>query len=35
MEELFKLDKIRNRIDGKSIKKVINVQDKIINIIIS
>ena len=35
MEELIKLDKISNRIDGKSIKKIINVQDKIINIIVN
>ena len=34
LEEIYKRDKIINKIDGKNIKKVINVQNKIINLII-
>ena len=33
--DIYKLDKIKNKINDKKIVKVINVQDKIINIIIS
>ena len=34
LEEIYKRDKINNKINGKDIKKVINVQNKIINLII-
>ena len=34
LEEIKKIDKIQNKIENKEIKKVINVQDKIINLII-
>ena len=34
LEEIYKRDKIINKINGKNIKKVINVQNKIINLII-
>ena len=33
LSSIYQLDKIKNKIDGKNIIKVINVQDKIINII--
>ena len=33
LEKIYKLEKIRNKVSGKKIIKVINVQDKIINII--
>ena len=33
LEKIYKIEKIKNKIDGKQILKVINVQDKIINII--
>jgi leucyl-tRNA synthetase len=35
LKEIYKLEKIKNRIVDKKIIKVINVQDKIINIITS
>ena len=35
LKEIYKLDKIKNKIENKKIVKVINVQDKIINIITS
>ena len=35
LEEIYKIEKIKNKIDGKKIIRVINVQDKIINIITS
>ena len=35
LEEIYKIEKINNKIDGKKIIRVINVQDKIINIITS
>ena len=35
LKEIYKLDKIKNKIINKKIVKVINVQDKIINIITS
>ena len=33
LEEIYKIEKINNKIIGKKIVRVINVQDKIINII--
>ena len=33
LEKIYKIEKIKNKIDGKEILRVINVQDKIINII--
>ena len=33
LKEIYKLDKIKNKIVNKKIVKVINVQDKIINIV--
>jgi len=35
LEKIYKIEKINNKIDGKKILRVINVQDKIINIITS
>ncbi len=35
INQIKKIDKIRTRIEGKQIKKIINVQNKIINIIVS
>ena len=35
LNSIYKLDKIKNRIQNKTVLKVINVQDKIINIIIA
>ncbi len=35
LNSIYKLDKIRNKIENKEIAKVINVQDKIINIILN
>jgi len=35
LDEIYKLNKIKNKMEGKKIIKVINVQDKIINILIS
>ena len=35
LKSIFLLDKIKSKIDGKVVKKVINVQNKIINIIIT
>ena len=35
LKSVYNLDKIKNKIEGKKIIKVINVQDKIINIIIN
>ncbi len=35
LKSIYELDKIKNKIDGKEVTKVINVQDKIINIIIN
>ncbi len=35
LKSIYQLDKIKSRIDSKEIKKIINVQDKIINIITS
>ena len=35
LKSVYQLDKIKSKIEGKEIKKVINVQDKIINIIAS
>jgi len=33
LELIYKLDKIKNKIENKKVIKIINVQDKIINII--
>ena len=33
IEEIYKIEKIKNKLDNKQIKKIINVQNKIINII--
>ena len=33
LEEIYKIEKIKKNIDNKKIKKIINVQNKIINII--
>ena len=33
MDTVYKLEKIKNKINNKTVIKVINVQDKIINII--
>ena len=33
LEAIYKLDKIKNRLSNKKVRKVINVQNKIINII--
>ena len=33
LDSIYKLDKIKNKIENKKIIRVINVQDKIINII--
>ena len=33
LEKIYKIDKVNNKINGKKIIRVINVQDKIINII--
>ena len=33
LEKIYKIEKINNKINGKKIIRVINVQDKIINII--
>ena len=35
LEDIYKIEKINNKINGKKIVRVINVQDKIINIIIN
>ena len=35
LKSIYQLDKIKSKVDGKEIKKVINVQNKIINIIIT
>ena len=35
LKEVYQIEKIKNKIEGKKILKVINVQNKIINIIIS
>ena len=35
LKSIYELDKIKNKINGKEVTKVINVQDKIINIIIN
>jgi leucyl-tRNA synthetase len=35
LKSVYNLEKIKNKIEGKKIIKVINVQDKIINIIIN
>ena len=35
LEKIYKIKKINNKINGKKIVRVINVQDKIINIITS
>ena len=35
LKSIYELDKIKNKINGKEVAKVINVQDKIINIIIN
>ena len=35
LKSIYQLDKIKNKIDNKKVLKVINVQDKIINIILS
>ena len=35
LEKIYKIEKINNKITGKKIVRVINVQDKIINIITS
>ena len=35
LEKIYKIEKINNKINGKKILRVINVQDKIINIITS
>ena len=35
LKSIYQLDKIKNKIENKRILKVINVQDKIINIIIN
>ena len=35
LKSIFLLDKIKSKIDGKEVKKVINVQNKIINIIVT
>ena len=35
LDTIYKLDKIKNKITEKKVTKVINVQDKIINIITS
>ena len=34
LKSIYKLDKIKNKIQDKEVIKIINVQDKIINIII-
>jgi len=34
IEEIYKIEKIKNKLDNKQIKKVINVQNKIINFIV-
>jgi len=33
LNEIYKIEKIKSRLDNKKIIKIINVQDKIINII--
>ena len=35
LKDIYKIDKIQKKIDGKKVTKVINVQNKIINIIIT
>ena len=35
LKSIYELDKIKNKIQNKKVTKVINVQDKIINIIIN
>ena len=35
LKSIYELDKIKNKIMSKKVEKVINVQDKIINIIIN
>ena len=35
LEEIYKIEKIKKKIEGKKLTRVINVQDKIINIITS
>ena len=35
LKSIYKLDKIKNKIQDRKVIKVINVQDKIINIIIN
>tara|TARA_B100001057_G_scaffold260938_1_gene261148 strand:- start:3735 stop:6074 length:2340 start_codon:yes stop_codon:yes gene_type:complete len=35
LDKVYQIEKIKNKIEGKTIKKIVNVQDKIINIIIS
>ena len=35
LSEIYKIEKVKNKIKGKKILKIINVQDKIINIIIN
>ena len=35
IKEIYSLDKVKKRLIDKEVKKIINVQDKIINIIIN